>query len=470
MIPDKGARGPLSMVMGLVNSKTRFVSLTAIVMAVGLLLLVPGSVEGHHRAGHDRGPRPGSEIVGSYIVLLSPGASGDAVRRANDVRNPRSYQVGFYGFVGEIPQGRLNAMRNDPRVQAIIPDRVIRGQPGRPGRSKKTGSMSSSEVVPEGVRRIGAAPIANLGVTGAGIGIAIVDSGIDLNHVDLNVSSTCFDAFGGDCRDDSGHGTHVAGAIAAKRNGAGVVGVAPGATVYAVKVLDAEAGGSDSGLLAGLDWILTNADRVSPKIRIANLSLGRPGNIDDNAALRASINALINAGIVVIVSAGNDPDLAATAQVPAAFPEVITVASTTAVPGSNSCSKLGAPIAADTVSFFSSYSVLTGSSGVDIAAPGSRQENVDSACIVEPVGILSLFPSDSLAEMSGTSMAAPLVSGVAALLLERNPGLSVDAVTSAIVSGATNKTTAPALAVVMDRSVPLSGGVLSAPGALAAIQ
>ena len=64
MTPDKGSRGPLSMVMGLVNNKTGFVSLMAIVIAVGLLMVVPGSVEGHHRAGHDRGPRAGSEIAG----------------------------------------------------------------------------------------------------------------------------------------------------------------------------------------------------------------------------------------------------------------------------------------------------------------------------------------------------------------------------------------------------------------------
>ena len=470
MTPDESGPRTLSRMMGLPNSKKGLVSLTAMVMASGLLLLVPGSVEGHHRADHDRGPRPGAEVPDNFIVMLTPGASAHGIARANEVRNTKSFDAAFNGFSGEIPPGRLNALRNDPRVEAVIPDRVLRGQPGRPGRGKKTGSVSSSEIVPEGVKRIGAAPTANLGVTGAGIGIAIVDSGIDLDHVDLNVSQTCFDAFGGDCSDSSGHGTHVAGAIAAKANGAGVVGVAPGATVYAVKVLDAEEGGSDSGLLAGLDWVLTNADLVTPRIRIANLSLGRPGNVDDNAALRSSIDALIDAGIVVIVAAGNDPDLAATAQVPAAFPEVITVASTTAIEGSNACSKLGSPIAADTVSYFSSYAIPIGSTGVDIAAPGSRQENVDNACIVEPVGILSLFPSDSLAEMSGTSMATPLVSGVAALLLERDVGLSVDALTAAIVSGATNQTTAPALAVVMDRSVPLSGGVLSAPGALAAIQ
>ena len=302
--------------MGLINKTTTRTSLSAMIMVIGLLLNVRSSVEGNHRPSHEQGPRPGAEIPAHYIVMLSPGASGAAVRRANDVRDPKSYQAAFNGFAGEIPPVRLNALRNDPWVVAIIPDRVLRGQPGRPGKGKRTGSVSSTEIVPESVGRVGAAPTANLGVTGSGSGVATIDSGIDLNYIALSVSSTCFDAFGGDCRDDSGYGTHVAGLIAAKNNGLEVVGVAPGATVYAVKVLDNESGGSDSDLLAGLDGVLANASHVSPKIRVVNLSLGR---VDDNAALRASIDALIDAGIVVIVAAGNDPDKAVTAQVSASF-------------------------------------------------------------------------------------------------------------------------------------------------------
>ena len=99
MIPDNGAHSSLSTLMGLVNSEKGLVALTAIVTAVGLLLAVPGSVEGHHRADHDRGPRPGSEVPDNYIVVLSPGSSGDAVRRAADVRNPRSFRAAFNGSV-----------------------------------------------------------------------------------------------------------------------------------------------------------------------------------------------------------------------------------------------------------------------------------------------------------------------------------------------------------------------------------
>ena len=173
--------------------------------ALAVMFAVPGSVEGHHRADHQRGPRAGTVVENQFIVVLTRGASADAVKKAHDVRNPKSYSAAFNGFAGEIPPGRLRALQTDPRVEAVIPDRTMQGTPGRPGKATKTTSTSSSEIVPEGVKRIGAAPANSLGVTGAGVGVAVIDSGIDLKHIDLNVSSTCFDAFGGDCLDGSGH-------------------------------------------------------------------------------------------------------------------------------------------------------------------------------------------------------------------------------------------------------------------------
>ena len=456
--------------MGLLEMTNRNLARWAVaVVAVGVLLATPLVAEGHHRADHQRGPRAGTEVPNNYIVMLRPGASNAGVQRSHDVRSPRSFEAGFNGFTGEVPPGRLIALRNDPRVELVIPDRTLRQLPGPPGKAKRQGSTTGAEIVPEGVLRIGAAPGADLGVTGSGIGVAVIDSGVDRGHVDLNVSSSCFDAFGGDCQDETGHGTHVAGSIGALRNGIGVVGVAPGATIYAVKVLDPSDGGSDAGLLAGIEWVLTNADRVSPPIRVANMSLGRPGSVSDNPALSAAIGKMLEAGIVVVASAGNDPDVEAVDQVPAGFTGVITVASSTALAGANTCSHLTQPIPADTLSYFSSYSLRSGDSGVDITAPGSKKEDVGSSCVIEPIGLLSLFPDDSLASMSGTSMAAPLVSGVAALLLERNGSLSPDSVASAIVGGATSKSTAPSTAVVRDRAVARTGGILSAPGALSVV-
>ncbi len=450
------------------RSLTRWALTLSVLAVLGVTLLVPGSVQGHHRADHEHGPRAGSEVPNQYIAMLTRGASADAVRRAHDVRSPKSYKAAFNGFAGEIPPGRLRALQNDPRVEAVIPDRTMQGNPGRPGKPSKTTTTSNNEIVPEGVRRIGAAPTANLGVTGAGVGVEVLDAGVDLKHTGLNVSATCFDAFGGDYQDDSGHGTHVSGVIAARQNGIGVVGAAPGATIYAVKVLDQDTGGNDSHLLAGIDWVLTNAERVSPAIRVANFSLGRPGSVDDNPALRTSIQALIDAGIVVVVAAGNDPEISSNVRVPAGFPEVITVASSTAITGKNACAATDTAVAVDTLSLFSSYAPKVGDVGVDITAPGERSENVGSSCIVDGVGILSLYPGDSLAEIARTSMAAPLVSAVAALLIERNPGLSAEAVAAAIVKGASNASSTPHPSVV--DATPLVGGILSASGALAAIQ
>jgi subtilisin len=448
--------------MELFKTRTGALRWGAALAVLGLILLTPAAVFGNHSADHARAPRSGTAIDDQYIIMLEPGSSGDAVRRAYDVANPKAFTHGFNGFSGRIPPGRLRALENDPRVEAVIPDRVMKGEPGPPGRTKKGGSSTSAEMVPSGVARIGAAPTANLGVTGAGVGIAVIDSGVDLGHIDLRTSSTCFDAFGGDCSDDSGHGTHVSGVAAALANGIGVVGAAPSATIYAVKVLDAEQGGGDSHLLAGIEWVLANARAVTPPIRVANLSLGRRGDIEDNLALRRSIQALIDSGIVVITSAGNDPDISAANQILASYPEVITVASSTSIGGQSSCASRSSGIAADTLSYFSSYAQPNGDSGVDIAAPGEKQENVSAACVVNGLGILSLFPGDSLAEMSGTSMSAPLVSGTAALLLEREPSLTPAEVATAIKEGASATALRTSILGHGDPSV----GILSAPGAL----
>ncbi len=185
-----------------------------------------------------------------------------------------------------------------------------------PAEATTTAAPASTQVVPTGVQRIGAAP-GPLIWTGAGVGAAIVDTGVDFSHPDLPVQPevvgvNSFNALGGTCQDIHGHGTHVAGTVAAMDNLIDVVGVAPGATIYCVNVFEPDplygVVASDESLIAGLEWIAANANLVDPPIRVINMSLGRPRTSEDTPdhPMHLAVKALYDAGISVVVSAGND--------------------------------------------------------------------------------------------------------------------------------------------------------------------
>jgi len=308
----------------------------------------------------------------------------------------------------------LAALRADLSVVDILPDREVHmfAKPG-PG-----GGGGSGQIVPEGVKRVG---IPTSSSHGGGVGVAVLDTGIDPSHPDLDHPAEKFDAYGGTCSDAQGHGTHVAGTIAAKDNSEGVLGVAPQARVYCVKVLNDQGSGSDSSIILGLQWVLSNGD----KIRIVNMSLGRDkvtGDMNLAGTMRGAIKALYDAGITVVVAAGNDASKEVSQLVPAGFPEVIAVASTTAINGTNGCLRLSSPIAADTASYFTTDGKYTTTDGylmgVSISAPGEDAENVSRGCLISSVGILSLKPSGGTQRMSGTSMSSPHVAGVAARLIQ----------------------------------------------------
>ena len=181
---------------------------------------------------------------------------------------------------------------------------------------------------------------------------------------------------------DNGHATHVAGIVAALDNTWDVIGVAPGATLYCVKVLDSTGSGSDSTVMDGLDWVLSNHAGVTPPITVVNMSLGRPGSLDDNPSLRTLVFQLYNADVTVVVAAGNDPFSEVSEQVPATYPEVIAVASTTAEGGSNKCKRVNFVVEADTASYLTTdgaFDELTGI-GVTVSAPGEKLENINKGC------------------------------------------------------------------------------------------
>ena len=136
--------------------------------------------------------------------------------------------------------------------------------------------MVPGDTVPTGPRRMAAATSSTV-EHASGVGVAVVDSGVDLEHPDLNVSTgvNCITP-GATADDDGGHGTHVAGTIAAKNNGSGVTGVAPGTKIWAVKVLDSSGSGPWSAIICGIDWVTANA--AARNIKVMNMSLGGPGD------------------------------------------------------------------------------------------------------------------------------------------------------------------------------------------------
>jgi subtilisin len=345
----------------------------------------------------------------NYIVQFREGTSAEA--RAAVVRGAGAALGVNFGRVNaaavKVPNANaLTALVNNPFVRAVVPNRPVfayqngKGKPGGAG-------GGTTQVVPAGVARVGRP---TSGSNGLGVGIAVLDTGVDLVHPDLAGTVDAFNAFGAQsCQDDEGHGTHVAGIIAARDNTADVIGVAPQATIYCVKVLDSAGSGSDANVMSGLEWVLNNHASFVPAIKVVNMSLGRPGAVDDNPAMHDLITALEGAGLMVVVAAGNDPTADVSSQIPAAYPEVIAVASTTALAGTNQCRFLSTPIAADTASYFT-----TDGAGVIVSAPGEEQENVSRGCFISSVGILSTRLGGGTTRMSGTSMASPHVAGVAA--------------------------------------------------------
>ncbi len=404
-----------------------------IVSAVGLCLpvLAAALTLGISRPAAAQGPD-----AQDYIVTFAAGVDGPARGRAATaaggamVRSFRGVRAAAVRVPNDAALARLAA---DPLVLSVVPDRRVSAyQKGKPGGG---GTGGGGQVMPAGVTRVGVPTALS---NGAGIGVAILDTGVDLAHADLTGTVNAFSAFGGSCADDEGHGTHVAGTVAGRNNTVGVVGVAPSAGLYCVKVLDGNGDGSDATIMAGLDWVLDSHAAVTPNIRVVNMSLGRPGNVDDNDALRDLIAALEAAGVAVVVSAGNDASVEASQMIPAGYPEVISVASTTAVTGTNGCRRLASPIAADTASFFT-----TDGAGVTVSAPGEDSESVNKSCLISSLGILSLKLGGGTTRMSGTSMAAPHVAGILARYFQLHPSSSVAFARQYVRDGAAGKGVAP---------------------------
>jgi len=340
-----------------------------------------------------------------YIVVLEdsvdhPRTVARAQVEQRDGHVGYVYRHALKGYSAELPKGAVEGLRNDPRVKYVTPDHRL--QP-------------FAQSTPTGIDRVFATANKGLDIdeeddSRVDVDVAVIDSGIDYEHPDLNVvartdcSTKEGEAF--ECVDESGtdtfgHGTHVAGTIGAIDNGAGVVGVAPGARLWAVKIHIAfPVALFESSTVAGVDWVAAH----SGEIEVANMSIGCTtgfvANCSSLPALATAISTAVDEGVVFAVAAGNE-NVDAKNTYPASHPDVITVSAIEDLDGSVGEGK-------DPRASFSNFG-----STIEVAAPG--------------VSIFSTWPEGKYLNANGTSMASPHVAGAAAILASQsNPETQED--------------------------------------------
>lgn len=320
------------------------------------------------------------------------------------------YRKALYGFAGSLTQEEILRLRNLTEVDSIGEDAPVHTMVDSAGRW--SGAAKARD---------------DFSLTGDGDGferrytirdvvMAIVDTGIDVSHKDLKGKVVGWKDFVNEQPhpyDDNGHGTHVAGTAA----GAGVVnrsmvGVAPGAALVGVKVLDADGAGTYAGVIAGVEWVVENRDRYN--IRILNLSLGSSDSSDGLDALSRAVNGAAEAGVLAVVAAGNSGPGDYTIGSPAAASRALTI-----------CAMRDVAEGGWSLAPFSSRGpTADGRAKPDLCAPGVRISAPQAGTV------------DRFVTFSGSSMAAPLVAGAAALLLESNPYLTPHDLRSLLTSTA----------------------------------
>jgi subtilisin len=341
------------------------------------------------------GPVPNRYIV-QFKATTNPTAAAGELAREAGAQIHHVYSGVFAGAAVEADDQAIARVREHPAVARIVQDQY---------------ASIAAETVPTGLQRLSVArtrvtPPVILSIPGvinaqglrnlrnapgsaAGITVAVIDSGIDGNHPDLNITNSLGFGFP-DGLDQNGHGTHVAGTIGARRNDQGVVGVFPGVAMWSLRVFDAQGSGISTDIMAALDYVAKRPGQV----QVVNMSLGTV----TLQPLNAMIDGLTAQGVVCVSAAGNSSVSAATSS-PASAATSITVAALAdadGLPGG----KGGATSAGadDTFATFSNFG-----SNVTVIAPG--------------VDILSTLPGGGYGVQSGTSMAAPHVAGMAALIV-----------------------------------------------------
>lgn len=300
-----------------------------------------------------------------------PGVSEQALVQSNGGSVLRAFRL-IPALVAMLPEELISDLRQNPHVAYVEEDAPV---------TAVDPVVDGSEYADAwGVSHIGSEAVHDENVMGSGVRIALLDTGIDYSHPDLDTNYVGGDNFisldpdNHDPFDDSwnSHGTHVAGIVGAERNGEGVVGVAPEASLYGVKVLDGAGFGTLSSLIAGLEWAVANQmDVVNMSVEVGM----------DSASLEQACTAAEEAGLLIVAAAGNSYGGELT--YPARYGSVVAVTATDAD---------------DTI-----LSLSPAGPEVELAAPGD--------------GIYSTVANGGYDFRTGTSQAAPHVTGVAALIL-----------------------------------------------------
>jgi subtilisin family serine protease len=360
-------------------------------LSIGLILILSSGALPFASADFDEfpaAPAANTAATDQYIVLLKEGKKDKIEDTLKKYGIPSLKKFNsLKGFATRLSAQQLSALRSDEAVALVEPDYLVKAF---------ASPAKNTQVVPTGILRSGGAisPTAAIGQqkSGVNVDIAIIDSGVQKTHPDLNVVQQVNFTYEFTADDRNGHGTHVAGIAAAKDNQTGVVGIAPGARIWSVKVLDRNGSGYISDIIEGIDYVTQHAS----EIEVANMSLGCEC---ESQAMNQALDRSLAKGVVFTVAAGNSAKDAAMFS-PANHPNVITVSAIADFNG-----KPGAGAAStcrtdqdDTLADFSNFGAV-----VDIAAPGT--------CIN------STWKGSSYNTISGTSMASPHVAGAVALYL-----------------------------------------------------